>query len=194
MVKEQDSPVRHTRRPNRIVAALVAGTVAVVLNMFALKAADVVPLATARGGLLRLITPWLSGPFEQLGISRVWAMMGGPTPSAPVFQIGFHIFVGLLMAMFYALLLEPLPPKSAWIKGLLYAAGVWILNAAVVLPATGEGFAGRDHLTVVGMVWFAAAHTLFFIVLASSYAALRRSTTQHHDVRRQFRRTPKQQK
>jgi len=191
VVKEQDSPVSHTRLPNRIVAALLAGTVAIVLNTFALKAADLVPLATARGGLLRLITPWLSGPLEHLGISRLWAMVGGPTPSAPVFQIGFHICVGLLMAMFYALLLEPLLPKSAWIKGLLYAAGVWILNAAVILPATGEGFAGRDHLTIAGMIWFAAAHTLFFIVLARFYAELRRSPLGIIDVRRQFRRSPK---
>jgi hypothetical protein len=175
LVEEQDSPARHARRPNRIVAALLAGTVAIVLNTLVLKAADLVPLATARGGLLRLITPWLSDPLEHLGISRLWEMVGGPAPSVPAFQIGFHIFVGLLMAMFYAFLLEPLPPKRAWIKGSLYAAGVWILNAAVILPATGEGFAGRDHLTTAGMIWFAAAHTLFFIVLASSYAELRSS-------------------
>jgi hypothetical protein len=184
LFEEQDTPVSHARQLNRIVAALLAGTVAIVLNTLVLKAAELVPLATARGGLLRLITPWLSDPLEHLGISRLWEMVGGPAPSVPAFQIGFHIFVGLLMAMFYALLLEPLPPKRAWIKGLLYAAGVWILNAAVILPATGEGFAGRDHLTIAGIIWFAAAHTLFFIVLASSYAELRRSPPGIIDVRK----------
>ena len=118
-------------------------------------------------------------------------MAGGPIASAPAFQVGFHIFVGLLMAVSYALLIEPLPPRSAWIKGLLYAAGVWILNAALILPATGEGFAGRDHLTIAGMIWFAAAHTLFFIVLASSYSELRRSPLGIIDVRRQSRRSSK---
>jgi hypothetical protein len=162
-------------RPNRILAALLAGIVAIALNTLVLKAADLMPLATARGGLLRLITRWLSEPLEHLGIPRLWAMVGGPAPGSPAFQIGFHILVGLLMAIFYALLLESLPPKRAWIKGLLYAASVWILNAAVILPATGEGFAGRDHLTITGIIWFAAAHTLFFIVLASSYSQLRRS-------------------
>jgi hypothetical protein len=92
---------------------------------------------------------------------------------------------------FYALLLEPLPPKGAWIKGLFYAAGAWILNAAVILPATGEGFAGWDQLTIVGMIWFAAAHTLFFIVLARFYAELRRSPLGIIDVRRQLKRSPK---
>ena len=51
--------------PNRLAAALLAGSVAIVLNTVALKAADLVPLATARGGLLRLITPWLSLPLER---------------------------------------------------------------------------------------------------------------------------------
>jgi hypothetical protein len=190
-VEEQDSPASHARRPNRIVAASLAGFVAIALNTLALKAADLVPLATARGGLLRLITLWLSDPLEHLGIPRLWAIVGGPAPSAPAFQIGFHTLVGLLMAMFYALLLESLPPKRAWTKGLLYATGVWILNAAVILPATGEGFAGRDHLTITGMIWFAAAHTLFFIVLASSYSELRRSSPGIIDVRRRFRRSPK---
>jgi hypothetical protein len=36
-----------------------------------------------------------------------------------------------------------------------------------------EGFAGSRHLTLAGMVWFAAAHTLFFVVLAVLYARLR---------------------
>jgi hypothetical protein len=49
------------------------------------------------------------------------------------------------------------------------------LNAFVVLPATGEGFAGSAHLTLAGIMWFAVAHTLFFMVLATAYGALRRN-------------------
>ena len=179
LVEEQTSAMNNARRPNRVLAALLAGVVAIVLNILALKAADLVPLATARGGLLRLITPWLSDPLEHLGVSRLWNVVSGPPPSTPTFQLGFHVFVGLLMAMFYAFFIEPLPPRRAWIKGVVYAAGVWILNAAVILPATGEGFAGRNHLTIAGMVWFAAAHILFFVVLASSYAALTAGRHRH---------------
>jgi hypothetical protein len=43
----------------------------------------------------------------------------------------------------------------------------------VVLPLTGEGFAGSTHLTFAGMLWFAAAHTLFFVALGWLYARLR---------------------
>ncbi|HEY2533335.1 MAG TPA: hypothetical protein VGJ20_36290, partial [Xanthobacteraceae bacterium] len=39
----------------RTLAALLAGAVAIALNIAALAAADLVPLATARGGLLHLL-------------------------------------------------------------------------------------------------------------------------------------------
>ena len=158
---------------HRISAALLAGTGAIIVNMLALRLADAIPLATAHGGLLRLIRPWVGPVLDRLGLGALWAQLGGPAPGTPLFQSGFHFMVGLAMAVFYALALEPLLPGKAWIRGLLYAALVWILNAAVVLPATGEGFAGSAHLTIAGMIWFAAAHTLFFLLLAIAYARLR---------------------
>lgn len=147
------------KRHNRFALALIAGGSAIVLNTLALQAADLVPVTTARGGLLRLIRPALSLVF--------------PVPIGLGFQIGFHLFVGLLMALFYAYVLEPRLLGRAFAKGLQYAIAVWVLNAAVVLPATAEGFAGAAHLTMLGMIWFAAAHTLFFVVLASIYARLK---------------------
>jgi hypothetical protein len=151
-----------SRSRSRLIAALVAGSIAIILNTLALKAADLVPLATARGGLLRLIKPWLS--------------LVAPVPNSAEFQTGFHLFVGILMALFYAYALEPWLPRGAWLKGFLYALAVWLLNAIVVLPATGEGFAGSAHLTLPGMIWFAVAHTLFFVLLAIGYEWLMRRT------------------
>jgi hypothetical protein len=143
----------------RTLAALLAGAVAIALNIAALAAADLVPLATARGGLLRLVVMLSGDSF--------------PSPTTGAFQTGFHIVVGLAMALFYALVLEPVLPGPSWLRGLIYAVAVWLANAAIVLPATGEGFAGSRHLTLAGMVWFAAAHTLFFVVLAVLYERLR---------------------
>jgi len=143
----------------RTLSALLAGAVAIALNTAALAAADLVPLATAHGGLLRLLVV-LSGDAL-------------PIPAGSAFQAGFHIVVGLAMALFYAMVLEPVLRGPSWLRGLTYAVAVWLANAAVVLPATGEGFAGSRHLTLAGMVWFAAAHTLFFVVLAVLYARLR---------------------
>ena len=160
------------RTRKRLTSALIAGSIAIVVNTLALKAADLVPLATARGGLLRLIRPWFAGPLDLLGIAALWSSIGGPGPATPAFQTGFHLFVGILMALAYAYIFEPRLPGRAWLKGWICAVAVWLLNAAMVLPATGEGFAGRLHLTLPGMVWFAAAHTLFFLTLAFGYAML----------------------
>jgi hypothetical protein len=68
--------------------------------------------------------------------------------------------VGVLMAIFCAYLIEPLLPAGDLFKGLAYGVAVWLLNAFVDLLATGEGIAGVVHLRPVGMIWYAAAHTL----------------------------------
>jgi len=143
----------------RTLAALLAGAVAIALNIAALAAADLVPLATGHGGLLRLLVMLTGGAL--------------PIPSGSAFQASFHVVVGLAMVLFYALALEPVLRGPSWLRGLIYAVVVWLANAAVVLPATGEGFAGSRHLTLAGIAWFAAAHTLFFIVLAVLYERLR---------------------
>ncbi len=159
----------------RLKSALLAGSVAIMLNSLALKAADLIHLPTAHGGLLRLLSLGLSGPLQQSGVSSAWSAIGAPAPHSPTFQTGFHILVGLLMSIFYALVLGHLLPWSPAVKGLAYAAGVWLVNALVVLPATGEGFAGSANLSFAGMLWFAAAHTLFFMLLAFGFARAERS-------------------
>jgi hypothetical protein len=163
----------HTSK-NQLVSALISGSTAIVLNTLALKAADLVPLATAKGGLLRLLSTWFGAPLVDLGIASAWTRAGAPAPTSPVFQTGFHLVVGTLMALFYAYALEPVLPGTDAQKGVIYAIAAWVLNAAVVLPATGEGFAGSAHLTPAGIVWFAAAHGVFFMVLALMYGILRR--------------------
>jgi hypothetical protein len=67
-----------------------------------------------------------------------------------------------------------LGPAGRLRKGSAYALVVWLLNAAVVLPATGDGFAGSAHLSLADMIWFAGAHTLFFVLLAGLYGRLKR--------------------
>jgi hypothetical protein len=160
------------RKLNRLGAAMVAGSVAIVLNTLALAAADLFHLETAHGGLLRLIVSSLPSSVDRLGIASTWAAMNGPPISSKTFQTGFHLFVGLLMALFYALILEPFLPRGPAAKGWIYAIGVWLLNASIVLPASGEGFAGSAHLTAAGMLWYAASHTLFFLTLAYGFALL----------------------
>jgi hypothetical protein len=155
---------------SRLKSALLVGAIAIALNTLALKAGDFIQLPTARGGLLRLLSIGFSGPPQELGVSFLWSILGAPAPNSPTFQIGFHIFVGLMMSLFYAFVLEPLVPWNPTMKGLVYALGVWFVNALIILPATGEGFAGAANLSVAGILWFAAAHTLFFSLLACGFA------------------------
>ncbi len=54
---------------------------------------------------------------------------------------------------------------------------MWLLNAFVVLPLIGEGIAGSRHLGLPGIVGFAVIHTVFFVLLALLYAALRANPT-----------------
>jgi hypothetical protein len=159
---------------SRLVSALLAGSIAIILNTLALKAADLISLPTAHGGLLRLVSLGFSGVLQQSGISSAWNQVGAPAPSSPTFQVGFHIFVGLMMSIFYAFVLEPLMPWGATAKGFVYALGLWLINAIIILPSTGEGFAGMANLSAAGILWFATAHTLFFMLLAYGFELLER--------------------
>lgn len=139
----------------RTSAALIAGTIAILINMAALALCDAAGIATAHGGLLKLVR-----------------MLSGLPPLGTVGQQAFHFFVGIGMALAYAHLIEPLLKGNALAKGLIYALAVWIMNAAIVLPLTGEGFAGATHLDGMGILLFAVAHTLFFVILSAGYARL----------------------
>ena len=150
-------------------ASLLAGLIAIVVNTAMLEAADWIPLVTARGGLLKLLKMYLSAPLTGLGIADLWAALTLPAPDTHAFKTGFHIVVGLLMAVFYAYVLEPMLPRSALVKGLLYALLVWLANAFIVLPWIGEGIAGSAFLSAGGMLYFAAPHTVFFVLLALLY-------------------------
>jgi hypothetical protein len=137
---------------SRAAAALVAGSIAVLLNTLALHVARIVPVATGNGGLLRFFVMLSGGALS--------------APAGAAFQNGFHIVTGLAMAFFYAFVLEPWIRVPSWLRGVLFATAVWLLNAIIVLPAIGEGIAGSHDLPLAGLVWFAGAHTLFFLVLA----------------------------
>jgi hypothetical protein len=160
---------------SRLSSALVAGSAAMFVSTVALKAVDLAPLATAKGGLLRLMSSWFSPLLGQIGVFDLWLQMGLPGAGSPVFQSGFHLVMGLLMAIFYAYVVEPLLPMTDDIvKGIIYALGMWLLNAFVILPLTGKDIDGIAHMTLAGIFWCAAAHSVFFVLLALSYGALRR--------------------
>jgi len=144
-------------RRAHIGAAVLAGAIAIAVNTGLLAGADAAGLPTAHGGLLRLLHDVFAPAL--------------PMPSGAAIQLGFHVFVGLVMAVIYAVLLEAWLPGRPVLKGLTYAAAAWLMNAFVVLPLIGEGVAGDRHLDAAGIVGFAVAHTVFFVLLAVLYDA-----------------------
>lgn len=158
----------------KIGTALVAGSIAIGVNTALLAAADWIPLVTARGGLLKLLTMYFGPVLSRAGVGSVWVGLGLPAPDRTTLQLGFHVVVGLAMAVLYGGVLEPLLPGRPWWKGLLFAGAVWLANAFIILPWLGEGVAGSSDLSAPGMIYFAAAHTVFFVLLAVLFAGLDR--------------------
>ncbi|WP_322012229.1 hypothetical protein [Paraburkholderia sp. J12] len=163
-----NTPARNWSRPSfrhhicaRIRAGIVAGFVAILANTAVLVAADHLHIVTARGGLLTLLRELIGSTAPQ--IMTTWG-----------FQQLFHIAVGVGMAIVYAISVGDLP-GSAMLKGLIAAVFVWVLNACVVLPLIGQGFAGYRVLTWLGMVTFAVAHSIFFVAMALLYEWRRRT-------------------
>ncbi len=78
------------------------------------------------------------------------------------------------MALAYAFVIEPVLHGPPWVKGSAYAAGVWLINAFVALPLVGAGIAGVRTLSLGGILYFAVAHTVFFVLLAELYARAHR--------------------
>ena len=158
---------------SRLDASLTAGAIAIAVNTALLAGADAIGFTTARGGLLRLLKDLAAQAAPHVGLADTWNNVLAPATSGDLFRNVFHVVVGLLMALFYAYILEPILPGKPLVKGLLYALIVWLLNAFVVLPAIGEGIAGSRYLGLPGMIGFAVIHTVFFVLLAVLYARFR---------------------
>ncbi|WP_267221435.1 hypothetical protein [Dyella silvae] len=147
---------------------LLAGLVAITINTVLLYLAAQCGLDTGNGVLLRLIRPWTGPVLDRTGLAHAWMATGLSGPESHAFMMGFHFFIGMLMAWAYAYG-ERLVRWNAWTKGLVYAAAVYAANALVVFPLLGEGIAGSRVLSVVGQTYFAFAHTCFFVILALCY-------------------------
>lgn len=151
--------------------ALLAGSIAIAVNMLLLRWSAKAGLQTGQGSLSQLLV-WLhSGRL-------IWQLPPIGGIPATVWRPVFHVIVGLILAVFYALFLEPRLRKAftPLMSGLFYALGVWLLNAWIVLPLLGMGIAGESIVPPIGMLYFAFAHTAFFVILSLLYARLARQS------------------
>lgn len=157
-----------------LLAALAAGVIALVPNELGLQAADLFGLAIAHGGLLMVVRMLAGKAFGLIGLSALWMNTVLPETVGNPFQIFFHVMVGVAMAIFYAICVDPNLRMGGLLKGFWYGVIVWLLNALVVLPASGEGVAGLNTISAVGAIWFAGAHFAFFLTLGWSFDRLAR--------------------
>ncbi len=150
-------------------SALLAGSIAIAVNMLLLQWSAKAGLLTGQGSLSQLLV-WLhTGRL-------MWQLPPIEGIPATVWRPVFHVIVGLILAIFYALFLEPRLRKvfSPLISGLFYALGIWLVNAWIVLPLLGMGIAGESIVPASGMIYFAFAHTAFFVILSLLYAKFKR--------------------
>jgi hypothetical protein len=138
----------------RLGCAVAASSIAIAVNTALLSGADYFHLVTARGGLLSLFLQVARGFVT---VSSIFQTYG--------FQQAFHVAVGIVMGIAYAFLFGRLR-GSAWRRGVTYGAIVWLANACIVLPMIHQGFAGHRVITVGGMLYFACAHMIFFLLCA----------------------------
>jgi hypothetical protein len=131
-----------------------------------LKAADWIPLITARGGLLKLLKIYFASPLESLGVADFWAAFASsrcrhaglqdrvshPRQAAHSGSLRFRTRAHSL-------------GTSAGQRPRLSAPRL-ARQCLIVLPWIGEGIAGSRYLSAAGMIYFAAAHTAFFALLA----------------------------
>jgi hypothetical protein len=168
-----------------LMIATVRGALATAINMAMLAALGAAGIRTAHGGLLRLFVVGLIRVTPFLGINST-----SPTElqrllfAAAWFQEGFHIVMGLLIAVVYVCFLEPRCGSSPLLRGVLYGSATWLLNALIVLPAIGDGIAGQYHLSAAGIGGFAVAHMSYFLALSLLTSSLRPITLEtggHHN-------------
>jgi hypothetical protein len=153
---------------------LIAGAIAIAINTILLQIGSALHIQTGHGGLLM----WLA---KHLGFAPIAWNQGilGMLPMK-IWKTGFHLLVGMGMAVFYIFIVEPalgrkLSPLS---KGFIYALVVWLMNATIILPGLGQGFAGSAVISLYGLVYYAFAHTVFFLVLALIYGSSKDRVTE----------------
>ena len=159
-----------TDRVFRPIRALLAGAVAIGMNTTLLAGADELGLKTAHGGLLRLLECVGDGIAARLSQAawRDTAIL--PLVSSAHFEFFFHVFVGLLIAVFYAYVVEPALIGRPWAKGLICAVAVWMLNRRVAVDwrrPRGIAPSGRRRHD-----WLRGGAHHLFVLLAVLYAPL----------------------
>jgi hypothetical protein len=138
-----------------------------------LEAADWIPLITARGGLLKLKI-YFASPLESLGVADFWAAFASSRCRHAGLQdrVSHPRQADHSGSLRFRTRAHSLGTSAG--QGPRLRAPRLARQCLIVLPWIGEGIAGRRYLSAAGMIYFAAAHTAFFALLALLYARFTR--------------------
>lgn len=108
----------------------------------------------------------MMGLMPDLNVIKMLAHM---MHAAPVMGWVAHFVIGaIIWGIAFALLFNTLPGKAAWLKGILFAIGAWLLMMIVVMPMAGAGLFGL-HLGIMAPVMTLVLHIIFGAVLGGVY-------------------------
>lgn len=104
-----------------------------------------------------------------------WALVHNPiaerTADRLVLAVGANLAVGLLLALVYARVVEPMLSGPGWRRGVIFAVVPWLLSIIIFLPVAGGGLLGMDlgagPLPVIGNFLL---HVVYGAVLGTAYA------------------------
>lgn len=104
-----------------------------------------------------------------------WALAHNPvterTEGGVVLAIALNLLMGLVLALVYGRLVEPMLGGRGWRKGVLFSLIPWVLSVVAFLPLIGGGFVGSDidagPLPILGNL---ILHLVYGAVLGSVYA------------------------
>jgi hypothetical protein len=89
-----------------------------------------------------------------------------------------HFLIGTaLWGTLFAWLDPNIPGEGHWLKGILFAAGAWLVMMIVMMPMAGAGLFG-SHLGMMAPVMTLMLHVVFGFVLGAVYALERPDPTQ----------------
>jgi hypothetical protein len=93
------------------------------------------------------------------------------TQNSAIIAIGLNLVVGLIWALAYGYYGVVRLSGPAWLKGIIYALGPWLLSIVVFFPIMGAGIFGKDlgagPLPVIGNL---ILHLAYGAVLGTVYA------------------------
>lgn len=109
------------------------------------------------------------GLMPELNVIRMLTHMLGA--STPAVGWAVHFLIGtVLWGALFASLASRLPGPLWW-RGVLFAAGAWLLMMIVMMPMAGAGFFGLD-LGIAAPVMTLMLHVVYGAVLGSVYSTL----------------------